>query len=613
MKFSTADHHHCRRNRRRQRPPQSLWQPTVEVLMGWVARVVVTMFYISSSLIPDAHSLSSRPYQQASTATLRNRYGHHYHHRHHQIHSNGVCSVQLRFFEVLALSTDHSSDTTNEMDTGEVINIENELLWKEEDVYEEGGGGDGDNVDDDIDYYENQEWLQQNEQIDEDTGTTDYDPSELDGDDETREAGRISSDSSSPTSSEVTESLKVPRDGSWVDRATHVLLSPQLAEPWTQREFDLFEKTFYGWCRRASFGISGSGAMYQRRPAVQQEKLVRRLIEEQEAGNPLAWELNMNDIYHQLIRSWCKSGGRGTSRHCEDILDAMQEKYNSGLAKFENLKPEIRTWNFVILAYAKAKTRDSPDQAVRVLSKLQDLLQQGKTDVVPDKESYVSILRAYSYLGGPGAPKRVLQVLNRMTELADQGYSSVRPNASCHNVYLQSLTDSLTLYGADIPEIVRTAESYFQTMKQCNDPNGQPDTWTYNTLLTLLSRSGLHGSAERAETLVQEMEDMGWTPMSHTYNCLIGAYTWSQKRDRTDKAYCVLQKMKRLGEEHPQCLPDKITYNSLMNVYAKSSAENAEVVADELMKEMTERYNATGNEAIKPKTTSWNICVSCIE
>lgn len=482
------------------------------------------------------------------------------------------------------------------------------------DKYDDNGDGDDDDLFDD-----------KADEHDDDTDDItiikdDYDNAQPDNDDDENEYDDNDNDDDEEDANHFKEQghsgsikrIKLPKHGAWVEKATWELLNLDVEGSWTRRHVKLFEKATHLWSRRAFVGSSGNGSRHYRRPALQQEKLVRRLVQEQEAGNSLAWEVDMNHVYHLLIRSWSYSGGRGTAQRCEDILDVMQELYNSGSDNFANLKPKIKTWNNVLLAYAQSKTRDAPGQAARVLSKLQRLLEEGKTDQAPNHESYVAILKSYAHLGGPEAPTQVLQVLDRMTELAAGGFTSIRPNASCHNVFFLSLLASLDLYNAKKSMIVQQAEDHFQKMMQSDYPESQPDIWTYNSLLTLLSKSGYLDSATRAEALVQQMEDRRMSPKAHTYNCLIACYTWSKHADRATKAYAVLEKMKRLGETDPRCRPDAVTFNSVMNVYAKSSRVDAPFIVHELLEEMKDLYKATGAQAIKPTIRSWNICVSYI-
>jgi len=532
-------------------------------------------------------------------------------HRHHDD------DQMVRYQTMLCLSDpdgDHDQSPDNATTQGTTTKIVDAEVGEEEmDDFGDGGDDNDDIIDVDDDGVD--ELIQQSDEISRKNDLkSEYDASRIleeeeIGADDDHEGESVSS-SSSPSSSisilpspSTTKNIKIPSDTAWVERATRVLLSARLASDvgeWTKKEIVLWEKAFFAWCKR----VSNVGY----RPAYMQERLIQRLIEEQEAGNSLAWTVDMNDVYYQLIRTWQRSGGRGTPRRCEDILDAMQDLYGSGDPRFENLKPEIAAWNQVILAYSRSRTNDAPNQAVRVLLKLQKLFEDRKTDVVPDQQSYASILKAHASLGGQDAPKRVLEVLNRMSTAADEGYSSIRLNANCHNVYMQSLTDSLDLYEADISAIVRAAELHFKKMAESTDPNCQPDLWTHNIFLNLLSRSGHRDSADRAEALVQRMEDMGWTPSCLSYNCLIAAYTSSPKKDKADRACKVLERMKRMARKHPECSPDRVTYHSVMNVCAKTTNPRTLSIPDQLMKEMNERYEQTKDPMLKPTIMSWNIC-----
>ena len=541
------------------------------------------------------------------TRSIQSRYRQHRHHDDQTVHDHKT----LRLFGNDDGRDESPADTTTQGTTAKIDDSESEGEAMDD-------FGDGDDDNDEIIYDEDDgfdELIQQRDEIIRKNGLqSEYDASmtmeeEDEDEDEDNEVAVENSEGESESTSIYTSpknkrNIRIPSDPAWVERSTRVLLSARLGSEgaWTKKEIELWEKSYFAWCNR----VSNVGY----RPANMQERLIGRLIEEQEAGNALAWAVDMNDVYFQLIRTWQRSGGRGTARRCEDILDTMQDLYNSGDSRFENLKPEIAAWNQVILAYSKSRTNDAPNQAIRVLLKLQKLVEDGKTDVVPDPQTYASILKAFANLGGQDAPKRVLEVLNRISKVADEGHSSVRLNASCHNVYMQSLTDSLELYKADISAIVRAAESHFQKMAESEDPTCQPDLWTHNILLNLLSRSGHRDSADRAEALVQGMEEKGWIPSCITYNCLIAAYISSPKKDRADKACRVLERMKVMGRKHPECLPDRVTYNSVMNVCAKTTNPRTLSITDQLMKEMIDRYEETNDLSLKPTIVSWNTCVS---
>eukprot|EP00536_Pseudo-nitzschia_multiseries_P001138 jgi/Psemu1/234305/estExt_Genewise1.C_140097 len=360
------------------------------------------------------------------------------------------------------------------------------------------------------------------------------------------------------------------------------------------------------WTKRTG----GSGRPH---PAIQQERLLRRLIEEKQAENSFALGLKTRDIYHDIITSWSKSYETGSANRAEEILDAMQHAYNSGQDR--DLQPAIDAWNSILGAYAHSKSKDAPEHAMRIISKLFCLISEGKTDVRPNDVSYASILKAVAGTGKRDAPQNVHDLLRRMQNLSENGFA-IEVSSNCHNVYLSSLVDSMKDPGVHAAQAARLAESHLRKMKEHSNPNSKPDRKTYNLVLAGWSKSGDRDLASKAEALLEEMEastegDSSRTaPNKYTYNCIIFCYTWSNLRDKGDKALAILEKMKRLGETNPFCRPDYTTYNAVMNCITKGNHRSAPYQVEALLKEMTEIYQRTGDYSMRPHNRSFNACVN---
>ena len=238
-----------------------------------------------------------------------------------------------------------------------------------------------------------------------------------------------------------------------------------VAGNWTQQDCDKVVNVISMWSKR-------TGGPGRPEPAVQQEYLLRRVIEEKHAANEYALELDMRDSYHEIISSWSKSFEIGSTRRAEEILDAMQHAYYSGQDR--NLKPEINAWNFILGSYAQSKSKDATDNALRVMDKLYGLISEGKTDVRPNGESYAHVLRAVASTGKLDAPKHVLDLLVRMQELSENGFS-IDVTSSCHNIYLTSLIDSMKDSRVSASDTARLAESHLRKMKENLNPHSKPD------------------------------------------------------------------------------------------------------------------------------------------
>lgn len=383
-------------------------------------------------------------------------------------------------------------------------------------------------------------------------------------------------------------------------------LNRTVAGGWTQQDCDKVVNVIIMWSKRTV----GPGRPH---PAIQQEWLLRRLIEEKHAANVYALDLNMRDIYHEIIFSWSKSHEKGSTSRAEEILDAMQYAYNSG--EDRDLQPAIDAWNSILGSYAQSKSKDATEHAVRVFNKLYRLISEGQTDVRPNDDSYAHMLKAVGSTVELNAPKHVLDLLIRMQNLSQNGFS-IDVTSSCHNVYLTSLVESMKDSRVSAPKTARLADSYLRKMKENLDPNSKPDRRTYNIVLTGWSKSGDRDLARKAETLLKEMEastegnSSRIAPNKYTYNCIIFCYTWSNLADKDDKALAILDKMKGMAEKKPFCRPDCTTYNAVMNCVTKSNHPSAPYKVDALMEEMIDIYKRTGDLAMRPTNRSFNACVN---
>lgn len=355
-----------------------------------------------------------------------------------------------------------------------------------------------------------------------------------------------------------------------------------------------------------------------RRSAIMVERLLRRVVEEQMAGNPYGDNVDMTAMYNSLIMGWANSGEPGGPERAEEILDYMQQIYEAGDSDDPLFcGPEISAFNAVILAFARSGRWDAPQQAIRVLTKLYDWNRSGRTDVAPTKETYAAVLRAFARKGTPDAPELVKRLLEHMESLA-LNYPSVKPDYNCHNTYLDALLNSMNkgyLTGFDAAKL---ANKYLNRMLSSTDEIVQPDSWSFIMVMNAWSRSGSYEMVDRAEKLIQQLEDYhvecGYSektePNSNAYNVLIACYGRSQLADKAERAKRVMEKMKKLAESGvcPKARPDTITYNSVMNAYAKSRSKDAPYEVETLLHEMQQIYES-GDRSVKPNSRSFNTCL----
>jgi pentatricopeptide repeat protein len=392
-----------------------------------------------------------------------------------------------------------------------------------------------------------------------------------------------------------------------LEETTRDLLNGTKVGEWDSDLFEDAQEIMEVWSHRQS-----------RRCALTAERILLRIVEEQSAGNPHAIGLEMATYYSAVIEAWANSGEDWAPERAEEILDYMQNIYadNEHDESFR-FKPQVAAFNSVLLAYARANRADAPQQAIRVLAKIYDWYTSGRTDVLPNKETYAAVLGAFAKNGKPDSPIVVRQLLVHMEALAET-YPSVRPDYSCHNAYIAALLDSRNCGHLSARQGAKLANDYLNEMMSSLDDTVRPNTWTFNMVISAWSRSGEVEIVERAEELVEQLEayheESGHSdktrPNCNTYNCLIACYGRSKLPSKATRAHDVLRKMQKLAETgDPSIRPDTVTYNSVMNAYAKTRKQSAPHKVEELLREMGDIYKETGDRRTKPNTRSFNTCL----
>jgi pentatricopeptide repeat protein len=96
-------------------------------------------------------------------------------------------------------------------------------------------------------------------------------------------------------------------------------------------------------------------------------------------------------------------------------------------------------------------------------------------------------------------------------------------------------------------------------------------------------------------------------PSSYTYNTLINALAKSGERGAAARAEHVLQIMeKRHRDGDPDFKPNTRTHTCVIDAWAKSGERGAARRAEQILNNMISRYDATGDPDIKPNVHTAN-------
>ena len=215
------------------------------------------------------------------------------------------------------------------------------------------------------------------------------------------------------------------------------------------------------------------------------------------------------------------------------------------------------------------------------------------------------------------SPELVRRTLAHMDALASS-YPTVKPDYNCHHEYFYALTESLNYRKISGVEAAKLAEQYLYKMLENDDETVLPDKWSFAMVLSLISRSNAIDLIPRAEALMARLEQYHeksgrsekTQPNTNTYNSLMSCYTRYGNSKWALKAIKLLQKMKKIGTtNNPSALPSTVSYNIAMNAFVKSRRKDAPLKVEALLNEMYDLYNATGDIRLRPNLRSLNACL----
>jgi len=339
------------------------------------------------------------------------------------------------------------------------------------------------------------------------------------------------------------------------------------------------------------------------------ERLLQRLIAEQKAGNPRV-RLYIN-MFNSVINAWAKCGRPEGPRRASQILEQMEQLYQS--KPDENVFPRPCTKCYVSAIDGWCRNSNlegAPKEAETLLEKLGTLPNQTRST-----KHFNALINTYANQRGAKNAERAERVMSRMTELYDAGEKNVRPNRITYNTLIKAWAHSGKRGAA------KNAARIFRLMEQeafeTDNTDVEPDGISFSLLLLALARDReKHGTAIIAEEMLDRMQrlyDEGTSevrPDIVTYNSCLNVYASSGDRDAADKCEKLLARMEDMyGQGHLDIKPDVVSYNTVLNALAQCSDPSAVWRAQNLLDKMETLYNEHGDDSVKPDRVSYNSCM----
>jgi hypothetical protein len=320
--------------------------------------------------------------------------------------------------------------------------------------------------------------------------------------------------------------------------------------------------------------------------AVAVERLIKRLVDESEAGNEKAAPTTVD--YNLMLEGWARSGeGVFAAERCEQILTQMQVRYEEGDS---NVKPNLSSFKVVVMAWRQAQTSYSAVRAQQMLEWMVALYTEGKNDLaLPDSDCFDIVLQCFARSRLADAPRRAEQLLGMMEKLHQTTNSPLlRPRTLSFNAVLSSWQKS------DSPEALQRSLDILAFMEKLHTVEGNtrvaPDLVTYHIVLGALAKSedgvAKHILASRASTAddilrsIQKKHKDGalvFKPDAILFNSAIGLWAKSHQSGAFRKARSLLDRQLHLFNDGcKECQPDVFGFTSVISSCASEAGGNAE-------------------------------------
>ena len=266
---------------------------------------------------------------------------------------------------------------------------------------------------------------------------------------------------------------------------------------------------------------------------------------------------------------------------------------------------------------AKSGQRDAAIRAEEMLLRIEALHEDGYYEKSPDVCSYNSVINAYAYgkMNKPSSNAR--RLMKRMDE------KGIEPNSITWNTLLRCILKEVkeTKKKTLIEEKVGEAEKIIATMEDLSFTN----TISYNTMISILSRSKIPDAAERSEMWLNKMIDQyaktgneDIQPDACSFNSVIHSYANTnrfsagapQRAKMAEKVVKRMEKSFRSGE-NDQVKPDVVSYSAVINAYSKAAEFDKECAtkAMDILNRMV-RMCEDGDKEVKPNKRTYTSVIN---
>jgi Pentatricopeptide repeat domain len=276
-----------------------------------------------------------------------------------------------------------------------------------------------------------------------------------------------------------------------------------------------------------------------------------------------------------------------SATHAQELLDCYidevmaQQAFSLAVANCSSTSPvaldTVPTLNITVFnaaLHAQALV-GRIDNAQHIFRQLQRLRETAFPNLQPDIVTYTTLAQAWVQSRRPETAEQVGAILTHVEQ-----HLSLTPNTHLYNVVLSAW--SLSLEQTHDDNLVTLAESLVRRMRQSGVACRAPDLYTYQTLMTLYSKSRRPDAPAKTETVLQWLLqhssapaalsdatlDARLQPNTHCYTAVMRAYAYSATTShKAAHAWRLLSELQSRYETQGirTCRPNVVAYTGVLN------------------------------------------------
>ena len=366
-------------------------------------------------------------------------------------------------------------------------------------------------------------------------------------------------------------------------------------------------------------------------PAVIIEGLLKRIIDEQEAGNTDV--VVTVDLYNMAIEAWAAAAGKrsgrtgnalAAARRAGDIVRSLQVAYE--VSGNEALRPNSRSFLDALGAFTRAASYTSTPssardrataakEAERLLLWMEDLEKSGKNqDAAPGTVAYSLAMDAYAKSGHMDAGRKAEAIFRRLesTHMLEMESTSQKdderertgrktaPNKFCYNILINAYSRQ-GRQGGVFDSAERLLTEMEQRYEETSDASIRPDVVSYSSTISAMARADRKGyGAIRAEDILNRMEAAGIVPNRITFNSCLKCWARSRDERAPARAEALVRRMEELDKAgNKNVRPDRISFNTLIHTFANAGSVEMAQRAEAILSRM-EKFAKEGRPTYLP-------------